>query len=437
MAFCIPEEIRVKIQHHKSKDDGIYGPKDVLKWSIVESYDEMRRSAPLWATQGRNFEKQQSIWQATSTGNDLELNQSQAEKFLDVEARTLGDRYSPHRPPQLSIDEDWAVGNSRLAQIDSRLEELNVSRSHSASLEGQQEREFAPEVEQECQLERPKAAKALAHFVHADVQHLAKTGELRMQSGAFLPAFEALRRTSAASDLDVSEFSDEILVTRDFAETVNAEGIGYISDDYQQPVHWILSTRHPQLHGLVNKLVIISPAEAQDMLRQVIKYKKVTLHIYAARASLTYQSLDALDFLTFGRAFAPHSVRRRLTMQLNLFAGQLYLSSFEDYKELCSFLNLAREPASSDMQVAADLFITSNMTTCRFTKSPIKFLKTLMKKIRHNGDSIDKTHMGKILDAKFLTEEDFKGTERVADLEVTSNPEFISDTSLVSDSDVE
>ena len=44
-------------------------------------------------------------------------------------------------------------------------------------------------------------------------------------------------------------------------------------------------------------------------------------------------------------------------MQLNLFAGQLYLSSFMECVEVCTFLGLAWEKAEEGCVIAADGFI--------------------------------------------------------------------------------
>ncbi|KAM3420189.1 hypothetical protein BST61_g3480 [Cercospora zeina] len=41
-------------------------------------------------------------------------------------------------------------------------------------------------------------------------------------------------------------------------------------------------------------------------------------------------------------------------------------------------------------------------------KSPVNFMKVLMSKIRKNGDSIVKTHMGQLLEGKLLQQSDFE-----------------------------
>jgi hypothetical protein len=99
-------------------------------------------------------------------------------------------------------------------------------------------------------------------------------------------------------------------------------------------------------------------------------------------------------------------------VQLNLFAGQLYLSSFIEYVEVCTFLDLAWEKAEEGCVVAADGFIMWDgsdwgASRPRFGDSPVKFLKLLVTKIRRNCKAIDKTHMATIFDGRLLRPFDF------------------------------
>lgn len=157
-------------------------------------------------------------------------------------------------------------------------------------------------------------------------------------------------------------------------------------------------------------MVIISPYEAQELLPRIGSCNKVTLHIYKARQNLGFNSLDSLNLCATSKRPQRPSIPRHL-IQLNLFAGQLYFPSFEEYTEMCNFLNIAWQKAGEDLVVAADGFIIhdtrSNRRLPLFQSSPVKFLKMLLTKIQRNCDEIGKTHMGKILDSNFLLPSDF------------------------------
>lgn len=60
--------------------------------------------------------------------------------------------------------------------------------------------------------------------------------------------------------------------------------------------------------------------------------------------------------------------------------------------------------------MAVDGFIVAP-DRAMFIRSPLKFLKVLMSQIRKDGQEIDKTHIGKLLDGKLLTIDDFKDVD--------------------------
>ncbi|KJZ71037.1 hypothetical protein HIM_09564 [Hirsutella minnesotensis 3608] len=94
---------------------------------------------------------------------------------------------------------------------------------------------------------------------------------------------------------------------------------------------------------------------------------------------------------------------------LNIFAGQLFFSSFDEYTKTCEALSLAWHPARGEMVVEADGFVSRNedATPSKFTKSPIPFLSILLVNIRRDCADIQQTHWGKILDGLLLNESDF------------------------------
>lgn len=170
-------------------------------------------------------------------------------------------------------------------------------------------------------------------------------------------------------------------------------------------------------------MVIISPYEAHELLPVIQKSSKVTLHLYAARLNKEVPPLDNLDLYTvLPRPEAPPLPPLQPVVLLNLFAGQLH--SFNEYIALCNMLPLSWQRATDDVEIAADGFILSSraeacdaasvIRTSRFTQSPVPFLKVLMS-IRRDGQSIDKTHVGKLLDGTLLDGEDGLAEEPLGD----------------------
>jgi hypothetical protein len=283
----------------------------------------------------------------------------------------------------------------------------------SAQLREEQERELAPEIEQERQIERPPPATPNQHSLHADLLAFVSTGILKEQSSAYRPAFEALRNTSAARYLDVSQFPSGLRVTTDFATTIQLQkGSSCLSDTYQRPVQWVLThSIYDSTSGKrsANQVMIIIPYEAMHLLPVVRRSTGATIHLYAPRQNLSFVPLDRLDLYNIPSRPDAIDIPDDLKMQLNLFAGQLYIASYREYLRLCDTLGVASVATPENFSVAADGFILRGNVTSKstFSQSPLKILKVLLSQIRKDGQDISKTHIGKILDGKLLELRDF------------------------------
>lgn len=64
------------------------------------------------------------------------------------------------------------------------------------------------------------------------------------------------------------------------------------------------------------------------------------LHIYAPRQNLAYPSLDRLTLYNVSAAAHSIEILDNIRIQLDLFAGQLYIGSYIEYQQLCDFLGV-------------------------------------------------------------------------------------------------
>jgi len=389
---------------------------DVLQWSICETFNDLRRVTPLWALQGQRYVHQQSLRDAVTTSGQTILSKSDAEKFLEEEAQSIEHRYRPTFDEGNTIVQEMsASSNPELVRIAERCQEIDNLQFTSTALVEEQERELAPEIEREIQVERLAPAKAAPHELHKDVVVLWQYGTISKRSAAFKPAFDTLHSTSAADDFDVSQLGQDrvLLVTQDFARTVEAQGASFKSDSYQRNVQWIISL---QVNNTVTHLVIVSPFEANE-LRSKVPHSSSTMHLFKARWNVTYAALDSLDFHTIPRRAPTLTIPRPLAIQLNLFAGSLYITSYDDYLEICRFLGLAAESVTAEMSdagwtVAMDGFIVRDGQGRKggesgLQQSPVKFVGRVAR-IRKNGEGIEKTHMGQLLDGKLFRKEEWE-----------------------------
>lgn len=450
VVFFIPTEVQDKIQELRTRlsparsQTRVAADMDVLEvleWSISETIVDLQKSMPLWAVQGERFDRQDTYWNKCTRDKGIEMTRPQAEQFLEDEAATLEYRYSPH--PRESVSEESMQNGSsvRLRAIQERCSEVGAPQVDEASLQEEQERELSPEIEEERQIERPPPARPARHSVHPDISAFVSSGRLPQGSSAVMAAFTALRDTSAADFLDVDLFPQDILVTTDFVRTVQRNTTGrFLSDAYQRPVQWILTSQPTNW----DTVLVLSPYEANALLPTVRTSKHVTLHVYCARPTREIKPLDDLAlFPTPSRppaapatAWSGGPFPLRLRVQLNLFAGQLYVQAPDEYAALCRLLRLSRAAACDGVVLAPDGFILSAdvaaaapaaavhddedgareeavdvVRTSTFTRSPVKFLGMFLSRSRKDCQSIDKTHLGRILAGELLRDGDFRDGE--------------------------
>lgn len=409
VVFCIPQEIQDKIRERNDASDLQISKLHVLEWAISETNNDTRKSMPLWAVQGQRFERQRRLWRSARVDSGICMTKAHAEEFLEAEAQTLEQRYRP----RLTSDEIGAnivVTDERLRQIHDHCQEVGTTKFDEVTLQEEQERELSPETEQERQIQRPAPAESAKHDIHPDLRRFISSGKLPLTSSAFIPAFETLRKTSAAEHLDVGMFPKDVLVTGDFASTIKTARSSDLLDDYQRPIQWILMRKGKSW----KHIVIISPHEAQELLPLIESSGKTTLHLYAPRPNLEIRPLDGLDLYTVpSSSMQAMEIPEKLRIQLNLYAGQLYFRDFAEYAALCNMLRLSCKEADEGTEVATDGFILSSPlrisdSTNGFTKSPVEFLKVFLMKARRDCQPIHKTHLGKLLDGALLQDEDFQ-----------------------------
>lgn len=407
VVLLVPEEIESKIRERTGRSSDLpIGVDDVLCWSIGETWGDLRKSMPSWAVQGERFERTKGLLRGTATPV------GQLRKYLEEESQTLQRRYNPHCHNRgiESLFRECDRSNTNISDIITRCEVFSAMSSSAAGLNEEQERELAPEVEEERQIERPPRLIPRRHKVHYALWRLAQTGDLLLNEEAFRPAFQGLVSTSAAKLFEAAQFPADVLVTTDFMHTVeepaSASQHSFVSDLYQRPVQFVLSV--PQGRGeRSRKLVIISPFEANELFGIIQENRRVTLHLFSPRMNAAYASLDKLELFNVGHAFNADEISRSATQQLNLFAGSLYLRSIEEYGEICDSLGLARCSLMEDRQVLADGFVDPPIGQWGLQSSPIPFLRSLLMKIRREGEGIQKTHLGKILSGVRLGMVDF------------------------------
>ena len=453
VVFLVPQEIETRLRTGRNAvKRGPITVQDVLVWSIHETWADIRHSIPIWATQGETFVRQQKIWRDAyniqGPGLLHSLKNGAAERFLDDEAQSLEKRYLPATesssvfPFQSSSSSSLASPqdpqdpqDAMLKRITDRCDEFQGLNINASSLQEEQERELSPETEQEREREIAPPSEPYDHKLSPQVREFARTGK-KTQSmmmtaassagSAFHGAFEIFSNTTAAAYFDPRQWPRGLLVTDDFARTVKAADNGSLKsssssrmDNYQRDVQWLLVNNNKAHKSEDIVMVVLSSFEANALRKEMDCSSGSTLYLYAPRQNVGFAAVDDLRLYSVPGSQVGHEqiIPRNLVIELNLFAGQLYFDSYQEYTQVCSYLGLAWKAASDDgMVVSSDGFITKNKNSgdsresgrvSSFKESPVQFLKTVLIKIRHNTEGIEKTHLGKVLSGAILTENDF------------------------------
>ncbi|KAK6831692.1 hypothetical protein RU639_002582 [Aspergillus parasiticus] len=368
VVFCVPDEIRQKITTRAS-DNGNIEVSDVLFWAISETWQDMKRNIPLWATQGLRFLRHERLWKEIRTQDDTLLSSNHVRRFLEDEALSLEQRYRPRANQDGLADFIHSDQSQAASLIATRCREFGSVSYHSAKMDEEQEREVAAEAEREQQVQRPPKARPKKHEIHEDMKKLVSTGVIAEGSTAFLPAFRSLDKTSAARHPGVDQFPGKLLVTRDYAQTVEPIDILSFSPDFfQRPVQWILTSRH-------------------------------------------------------GSNSTDHKPTVNQSHQCSMYTSELHYRAEPVRRAV-----VPEFPMGEDSVVATDSFILRRDKNNRaerlastFRQSPIKFLKVLMSQVRRKGEGIGKTHMGKIFNGIILHRSDFEEPRRAEQDQVLSD----------------
>jgi hypothetical protein len=406
VVFCVPPDVLNKIQEKSSPRQEVTTA-EVIEWSIQETFIDNRRSMPLWKVQGERYIRQRAIWTAGLQGVN-------ADQLLEKECQEIELRYRPN-----FVDLDAIRASENIAddpdsvKIAERCREFGNINLDLSALQEEQERELAPEIEQESEKQRAPRMKAATQELHPDVVAFAKTGKL-LSTNAYTDAFISLANTSAAQQFQLAQLGTKALkVTRDFVQTVEVpRGGRFISDRFLRSVHWLLIATNGTE---VSSIMVISPFEANE-LRPKMKGYATSLQVYAPRLNQGYRPMDALDFHPVPNA-APPTIPLRLAATLNSFAGQLYFSTYEHYKAFGEVFGLSTKLVTEAMEragyrVDAHGFILSDEEGRRggasgLTESPVRFLRDFTL-IRNGGRAFTRTHLGDVLDGRTFFPQDFE-----------------------------
>jgi hypothetical protein len=396
--FFAPGEVDRRIRSRipsGEASDGRVRVLDVLRWAMQETCEDISHHLPYWAQQGLDHHKRLTAYEEHRSTGDLDVLRN---AWLQPESRTLEEWYWV-TPGAAMSPKMYGIPSLR-----ERIERLGVTQLVDARVEEEQEREVDQEVERERHIERPPKARPARHVIHKDIREFVSTGRLPENSGYISPLLAPIDMANALNS--TTEWSPSPLATEDFTTTILGVRVKRnVLTDYLRPVNWILSSGS----GKDTTVVVISPYEANELLPIIRKRKKVRLHVYAPRVTSSMRTFSDLTFHTTPDSGSPAeqwSAPAHIRTELNLFAGQLYFDSREEYERACVLLALSMaHPGAEHCEV--DGFVPPAYRTGEnspLETSKVALLKTLIG-LRRKGMGYGRTHLGQILNANPLSEE--------------------------------
>jgi hypothetical protein len=403
VVFCAPPEIDRRIREaERIADLDLVQVVDVLSWVMSNTCTDIEHHIPHWVQQGIDYHNRQTADCAflASEADDKVLQNA----WLQPAARSLDEMYGLSTNCSFDTVKDISAMQERLCT-------LGVTTVRDVRMEEEQEREVSHEVEQEQQIERPPKVPPAVHHLDEEVRRFVKQGTISIESNTFSPLMSPLRSEfDALGPQNPWSRQRQVLCTRDFMTTTKDRKEKSDITSYLRPVNWIVS--HVLQDGSLI-FVVMSPYEVNLLLEDIRASKYVCLHMYAPCTTRTMKPLDDLTFYCIPPTPSRNtSSSLDVRCQLNIWAGQLYLDSYETYLYLCLLLGVSSSEEAGYSSVESDRFVPKKgriremVDVCLFDESPLALLQTLFG-LRRKGMSYEQTHMGKILHARLISREDF------------------------------
>ena len=188
----------------------------------------------------KKFDSQSDLNNAV---RDLQVRQSYVERTRDREAQSLSEMYleSPAETHRLPYDLGEDLDDAYWKILIKERQMLSATALKNSSMQEEQEREVAHEVEQEREIQRPPRVQACKHNpVDPVLREFVRTGKSapKLYRDDCKRAFDSLKKTTAAPLMEPNPICN-LYVTQDFAQTVVLTK-GDHMDNYIRPVHWVL-----------------------------------------------------------------------------------------------------------------------------------------------------------------------------------------------------
>lgn len=225
LIFMASDEVVNLVYKASNSESEEISTKDVLVWSMRETWQQMHTNLSIWTTQGRSFARCEAAWSDIS-GIRMLPREEISRIFCEPEARTLEQLYGVESAEILHLQAgDDSLESETLQQIAQRRLDfgslpIRGSGIHE-EIELEFEFEFSHEKEVERVVEKGRDPDPASHVLHPMVERFVITGDASLCQGAgFQPAAVAFKNTSLTVPAGFDKVVSNIVVTEDFIHTI-------------------------------------------------------------------------------------------------------------------------------------------------------------------------------------------------------------------------
>ncbi|KAI5254025.1 hypothetical protein E4T42_02630 [Aureobasidium subglaciale] len=431
LCFVAPPEVHRSIADASGgKDESQLTSFGVLAWTMEQTCQSLEIARPLRAMHGLEMSRQQKVLEKflpeTRSSNAITSKSSEMGNFWECiqedDAQTLENLYgiNDHRLEVFQGLLDRTSKCPMMQHLISEIETMSKTRLQDSSMDNEQERELEHEIETERRVQRPAKLEPIIPSVSKGIlDYIASGTAFALSQCEAVNAFSCFDKTTTkiiSEKQNVTAGHFRVLATLDFIHSVLFTK-GSLGDDYLRPTTWVLSSTETE------KLLIISPHEANELLPEIKASGKIRLHTFAARLNKRMARFNHMNFYTPNArpddvAPAAHVIR-----DLELFSGSLYVDNMAKYERLCHFLGVATASTRpQNKPVQTDGFVDVKVRKevgwpedCPFNRSPLPFFKHILS-LRMHGQAFDHSHMGAMLNGRALQEAAFEGCQEIEEI---------------------
>ena len=330
-----------------SKDVKTIGSKEVLEWAIRNTRDANKDGFIYWASQGLSYYKKKAAFKQFQNNLNLEklglgsyeYEQTELSKIYGSDRKeelvssivTIKQNYHKEILKKADISPDFFMQNAE-GIYNYVVKYVEKEKCFSHCLDEEQEMELEMEIEEEREYEFPQQKTPCEPTLNPDFQKAIETEDYNslFQNNSLFPFTDVFKKTSIKQISQPDAWSPFVFVTQDFLNVI-VESYKFIKDTPSDEDEYLRNPRWMIIIKIQGKqvIIIVSGYEANAYYFNFIAAMNMNFLLFSPR--LRKQQIRIISFPDI--SFKINDIE-----QIAIFAGSLYLASWDEQKKFLKFL---------------------------------------------------------------------------------------------------